>query len=65
MGIFNAVALFLKQFSKFVKFNYLLLHIRTTFLGFTPCDGWLREFSLCVTHIYNPVDKEVKSSQVK
>jgi len=28
----------------FVKLNNIVLHIRTIFLGFTPCDGLLREF---------------------
>ncbi len=32
-------------------------------LGFTPCDGWLREFGLCVSHIYNPVEQEVMAGQ--
>ncbi len=42
----------------FVKLNHLVLHIRTVFLGFTPCDGWLGEFGICVPHIYNPVEQE-------
>ncbi len=47
-----------------VMLNNLVLHIRTIFLGFTPCDGWLREFSLYVPHIYNPVDQEVMAGQL-
>ncbi len=38
-----------------VMLNNLVLHIRTIFPGFAPCDGWLREFGLCVPHIYNHV----------
>ncbi len=34
MGIFNDLAPFLKPLSKFVKFNNLLLHIRTILLFF-------------------------------
>ncbi len=40
-----------------------ILHIRTIFLSFTPCDGWLRECGLCVPHIYNPVEQEVMAGQ--
>ncbi len=43
--------------------NNLVLYIRNIFLGFTPCDGWLREFGLCVPHIYNPVEQEVMAEQ--
>ncbi len=38
MGIFTALALFLKPL-KFVKLNYNLLHIRNIFIGFSHCDG--------------------------
>ncbi len=41
----------------------LVLHIRNMFYGFTPCDGGLREFGLCVPHIYNPVEQEVMAGQ--
>ncbi len=47
MEIFTALALFLKPLHWFVKLNYLLLHIRNIFFGFSHCDGWLREFGLC------------------
>ncbi len=46
-----------------MKLNYLLLHIRNIFFGFSHCDGWLREFGLCVPHIYNPVEQEVMAGQ--
>ncbi len=46
-----------------VKHNYLLLHIRNILFGFSHCDGWLREFGLCVPHIYNPVEQEVMAGQ--
>ncbi len=53
MGIFTALALFLKPLHSFVKLNYLLLHIRNIFFGFSRCDGWLREFGLCFSsYIY-------------
>ncbi len=32
-------------------------------LVFSHCDGWLREFGLCVPHIYNPVEQEVMAGQ--
>ncbi len=62
MGIFNALTLSYSHFY-FVMLNNLVLHNRTIFLGFTPCDGWLREFGLCVPHIYNPVEQEVMAGQ--
>ncbi len=62
MGISTALA-FLAATFYFVKLNNLVLHIRTIFLGFTPCDGWLREFDLCVPRIYNPVEQEVMAGQ--
>ncbi len=34
MGIFTALALFLKPLQVFVKLNYLLLYIRNIFFGF-------------------------------
>ncbi len=46
-----------------MKLNYLLLHIRNIFFVFFHCDGWLREFGLCVPHIYNPVEQEVMAGQ--
>ncbi len=46
-----------------MKLNYLLLHIRNIFFGFSHCDGRLREFGLCVPHIYNPVEQEVMAGQ--
>ncbi len=36
---------------------------RSIFFGFTPCDGRLSEFGLCVPHIYNPVEQEVMAGQ--
>ncbi len=47
MGIFAALALFLKPLHSFVKLKYLLLHIRNILLVFSHCDGGLREFRLC------------------
>ncbi len=55
-GDFNCVSLFLTE-TYFVKLNKLVLHIRTIFFGFTPCDGCLREFVRCSS--YNPVEQEV------
>ncbi len=46
-----------------MKLNYLLLHIRNILFVFSHCDGWLREFGLCVPHIYNPVEQEVMAGQ--
>ncbi len=46
-----------------MKLNNLVLHIRTIFIGFSHCDGRLREFGLCVPHIYNPVEQEVMAGQ--
>ncbi len=43
--------------------NNLVLHIRNIFFGFSHCDGWLREFGLCVPHIYNPVEQKVMAGQ--
>ncbi len=48
MGMFPALALFLKSFHSFVKLNCLLLHIRNIFFGFCHCDGWLREFTIYI-----------------
>ncbi len=31
--------------------------------NFTPCDRWLREFDLCIPHIYNPVEQQVMAGQ--
>ncbi len=39
MGIFIALALFLKPLHEFVKLKYLLLHIRNIFFGFSHCVG--------------------------
>ncbi len=39
MGIFTALALFLKPLHSFMKLNYLLLHIRNILFGFSHCDG--------------------------
>ncbi len=47
MGIFAALALFLKPLHSFVKLKYLLLPIRKILLVFSHCDGGLREFRLC------------------
>ncbi len=46
-GNFHCSSSFLKATSLIVKLNYLLLHIRNIFFGFSHCDGWLREFGLC------------------
>ncbi len=58
MGIFTALALFLKPLHQCVKLNYLLLHIRNIFFVFFHCDGWLREFGLCFPPIYISVKQE-------
>ncbi len=42
-----------------MKLNNLVLHIRTIFFGFSH----LREFDLCVPHIYNPVEQKVMAGQ--
>ncbi len=39
MGIFTALALSLKPLHKFLKLNYLLLHIRNIFFVFSYYDG--------------------------
>ncbi len=57
MGIFNAFNFY------FVQLNNLVLHIRTTFFGLTPCDGRIWEFGLCSPHIYNPAEQEVMARQ--
>ncbi len=62
MGIFNALTFLMATFY-LLLLNNLVLHIITIFLGFTPCDGWLREFGICVPHIYNPVKQEVLAGQ--
>ncbi len=62
-GNFHCSSSFLKATSLIVKLNYLLLHIRNIFFVFSHCDGWLREFGLCVPHIYNPVEQEVMAGQ--
>ncbi len=43
--------------------NNLVLYFRTIFSSFTPCDGRLREFGLCVPNIYNPAEQEVMAGQ--
>ncbi len=62
-GDFQCFSPFLTATFYFVKLKNLVLQIRTIFLGFTPCDGWLREFDLCVLHIYNSVKQEVMAGQ--
>ncbi len=62
-GDFQCFNYFLTATFYFVKLNNLVLHIRTIFLGFSHCDGWLREFGLCVPHIYNPVEQKVMAGQ--
>ncbi len=59
---FQCFNYFLTATFYFVMLSNLVLHIRTTFLGFT-FDGWLREFGHCVLHIYNPVEQEVMAGQ--
>ncbi len=62
-GDLQCFSSFLTATFYFVKLNNLVLHIRTIFFGFTPCDGLLREFGLFVSHIYNPVGQEVMAGQ--
>ncbi len=62
-GDFQCFSNFLTATFYFVKLNNLVLYIRTVLFGFTPCDGWLREFGLCVPHIYNHVEQEVMAVQ--
>ncbi len=52
-GDFQCFNSFLTATFYFVMLNKYVLHIRTIFLSFTHCDGWLREFGPCVPHIYN------------
>ncbi len=63
-GNFHCTSSILTATFYFVKLNYVLLNIRNIFLGFTPCDGRLRECGLCVPHIYNPVEQEVMAGQL-
>ncbi len=58
MGLFTALALFLKPLHSFVKLNYLLLHIRKILFVFSHCDGLLREFVLFFPPIYISVKQE-------
>ncbi len=60
---FQCFSPFLTATFYFVKLKNLVLPVRTIFLGFTPCDGWLRECNLCVLHIYNSVKQEVMAGQ--
>ncbi len=62
-GDFQCFNSFLTTTFYFVKLNNLVLHIRNIFFGFSHCDGWLREFDLCVPHIYNPVEQKVMAGQ--
>ncbi len=63
MGIFQCYNSFLTATFYFVMLNNLVLHIGNILLGVSPCDGWLREFGLCVPHIYNPEEQEVIAEQ--
>ncbi len=62
-GNFHCSSSFLKTTSLICEAHYLLLHIRNILFGFSHHDGWLREFGLCVSHIYNPVEQEVMAGQ--
>ncbi len=62
-GDFQCFNSFLKATFYFVMLNNLVLHIRNIFFVFSHCDGWLREFDLCVPHIYNPVEQKVMAGQ--
>ncbi len=62
-GIFHCSSSFLKATSLICEAQLSLLHIRNIFFVFSHCDGWLREFGLCVPHIYNPVEQEVMAGQ--
>ncbi len=62
-GDFQCFNSFLTATFYFVMLNNLVLHIRNIFFVFSHCDGWLREFDLCVPHIYNPVEQKVMAGQ--
>ncbi len=62
-GDFQCFNSFLTATFYFVMLNNLVLHIRNIFFVFSHCDGWLREFGLCVPHIYNPVEQKVMAGQ--
>ncbi len=62
-GDLQCFSSFLTATFYFAKLDNLVLHIRTIFFGFTPCDGLLREFGVCVPHIYIPVGQEVIARQ--
>ncbi len=56
--------------SSFLKTTSLICEAQLSFaahhkyiIGFSHHDGWLREFGLCVPHIYNPVEQEVMAGQ--
>ncbi len=54
-GDFRCFSSFLTATFYYVLLNNLVLHIRTIF--------YIREFGLCVLHIYNPVEQEVMAGQ--
>jgi len=56
-GDFQCFSYFLAATFYFVKFNNLLLHVRTILFGFTHCDEWLWEFGLCVSSYLNSCGK--------
>ncbi len=56
--------------SSFLKATSLICEAQLSFAAhqkyifvFSHHDGWLREFGLCVPHIYNPVEQEVMAGQ--
>ncbi len=63
MGIFNVLTLFLQPLSILWCSTILFFTSEIYFLFFSHCDGWLREFGLCVPHIYNPVEQKVMAGQ--
>ncbi len=62
-GDFKCFNLFSYNHFLFCEAQQSVLHIRNIFFGFSHCDGWLREFDLCVPHIYNPVEQKVMAGQ--
>ncbi len=58
MGIYTALALFLKPLHYFVKLNYLLLHIRNIFFGFSHCDDDEGNLGFVSPPIYISVKQE-------
>ncbi len=62
-GNFHCSSSFLKATSLICEAQLSFAAHQKYIIWFSHHDGWLREFGLCVPHIYNPVEQEVMAGQ--